>query len=91
MLGLSSTRWGGYDLPLDLSFLGMSGCLLLTSIDDIVSLLPNGGRAQWDLSIPAIQSLVGLSFYQQAFVVDPAANLLGATVSNAGHGTMGRR
>ena len=45
--------------------------------------------ATWDLPIPYIGSLVGQSLYQQAFVIDPGANPLGAVVSNAGTARIG--
>ena len=47
-------------------------------------------RAKFGLSIPSRASLVGLHFYQQALVLDPAAgNPAGAVMSNAAEGVIG--
>ncbi len=43
-------------------------------------------------SIPlTIPSLVGGTFYNQGFVLDPGANQAGITVSNAASGVVGAR
>ncbi|MEM7198960.1 MAG: hypothetical protein AAF628_01755 [Planctomycetota bacterium] len=41
--------------------------------------------------MPTAPSLVGVEFFNQALVVDPAANPFGMTASNAGHGRLGAR
>jgi hypothetical protein len=43
-------------------------------------------RAVWNVTIP---NFPGASFYNQAIVFDAAANPLGITTSNGGHGVIG--
>lgn len=43
----------------------------------------SGGSVQYPLMVPASASMAGLQFWLQAAVVDPAANSLGVTLSNA--------
>ena len=85
ILGFSIERFAGFDLPLDLSALGMPSCQLLVAADVGQPLSPSGGSATWRIPIPASAPLLGNRFYQQVFVVDPTANNLGAVLSNAGY------
>ncbi len=74
---------GGLLLPVDLSILGMPGCTLYTGIQRQYGLLFSGGRAPWTIDLPWDVSFLGYTFYQQGVVVDPGANALGLTTSNA--------
>lgn len=85
--GFSRTTWAGAGLPLELSFAGMLGCRLWTSIADAHPVL---GSA-WSFAIPNDARLVGRELYNQALVADPGANPFGATVTNAGAGRIGAR
>ena len=88
--GLSgSSTSTGIPLPLDLSIIGMSGCSQLVDalVLDLVS--ATGSTATWSWPIPNTGSLFGYSFFNQAFVLDPAANPFGFTATNAGIGTLG--
>ena len=69
----------------------MPGCNLYVSPDITHPLVNSGGTAAWSVFIPNVPTLVGQAFYNQALVLDPAANSLGATVSNAGEGKIGLR
>ena len=44
---------------------------------------------QLPLAIPNDGSLVGLNFFNQAFVLDPGVNPAGGVVTNAGEGVIG--
>jgi hypothetical protein len=68
-------------LPLD--SVGMPGCALLVPIDVVEFRVAVAGAAEWATGIPNIPTLAGVSFRQQAFVLDAAANALGLTASNA--------
>ena len=48
-----------------------------------------GNVAGWSWTIPASPVYFGLTFYQQALVLDPGVNALGATVSNSCAGWIG--
>jgi hypothetical protein len=68
----------------------MPGCAFHTSVDATAVLVGQQHQAQWTLPIPDLPSLVGLRFYQQALVLDPAAgNGFGAVVSDAAEGVVG--
>jgi hypothetical protein len=85
-VGISDTTYGPTPLPFGLGGLGAPGCSVLASGEDLRLLTNVLGSALWQWTIP---SAPGVSFYNQAFVFDPAANPLGLTVSNGGHGTIG--
>ena len=88
--GLSDTATGaGVALPLDLSILGMPGCSQRIDAAQVDVVLGSGGSATWSWSLPSQPSLFGAVFYNQAFVLDPAANAFGWTTSNAGVGSLG--
>jgi hypothetical protein len=82
-LGLSRTSSVFGPLPLDLSGFGAPGCTASVSSDATAVFSGTGGTATWTLALPATPSLAGIVFYNQAYVVDPTANLLGFVTSNA--------
>jgi|GEM_PF-5348783 len=88
--GLSaSATTSGLPLPLDLSALGMIGCSQLVDAFVVDFVSGGGGSATWNWTLPTQPSLFGAVFYNQAFVLDPAANAFGWTATNAGVGTLG--
>jgi len=90
-LGASNTRWGAASLPFDLTGLGAPGCALYASAEAVMPVTNVAGTATLTLAIPNVPGLAGLTFYNQAFVADPAANPLGVTVSNGGAAMVGVR
>jgi hypothetical protein len=70
--------------PVALTQYGMPGCEWFVS-NDVGTFLFAGpaGVAQWSLTIPNVPSSIGVVLYQQAFVLDPPVNALGAVVTNA--------
>ncbi|MHC5066857.1 MAG: CARDB domain-containing protein, partial [Planctomycetota bacterium] len=74
---------GGLRPPVDLAILGMPGCTLYTGIQRQFGLLFSGGRATWSIDLPWDVSFLGYTFYQQGLVLDPGANALGLTTTNA--------
>lgn len=85
-LGISDTTFGPTPLPFALGGLGAPGCSILAS-GEAPFLVPNLlGSATWQWQTP---NAPGVSFFNQAFAFDPAANVLGLSASNAGHGTIG--
>jgi hypothetical protein len=89
--GISRTLLGSVPLPLDLGFLGMPGCALAASLEINMPLTGSGGAREFRLPLPPLTSLVGGTFYNQAFLTDPGANAMGMVVSNAGATTLGSR
>lgn len=89
-LGFSNETYGALRLPFDLAPIGMPSCELLVAADTTSILTNASGTARWDLAIPNVASLLGIRFYQQAFVLDASANTLGAIVSNAGYAVIER-
>ena len=91
LFGFSDKSWGGISLPLDLAFLGMNGCNLLVSWNVEVNFTSPraGGVLDLPLPIPTNPTLEGLTFYNQAWVLDPKANAFGVGTSNGGKGVIG--
>ena len=83
VLGASNTVSGGIPLPLPLGAIGMPGCTLQVSLDTLVTASPVGGVSQISFPIPLQTALVGIIVYAQAGSLDPGANPLGLTISNA--------
>lgn len=76
-------------LPLDLTPIGMPGCMLRTSLDATDTLLTAGTTASYTLGIPNQVTLLGLRLYHQAFVFDPPLNAFGGAMSNAAEWQIG--
>jgi hypothetical protein len=91
VFGLSNTRWGGATLPMDLSFMGFTGCSLLASLNFTLPMTVTGSVARVVAPLSNDNRLVGFTFFNQAFVPDASANSGGATLSNAVAATVGRR
>ena len=88
--GNSRTVWGGLTLPFDLSVIGMAGCYAHISNETAIVLQNTGGSAITSLTIPSDIRLVGLRFYNQCYVFEPTANILGMIASNGGEGLIGQ-
>ncbi len=89
IFGFSNTDWAGIPLPADLTPFGLPGCTVYLSVDAAFPVANPSGTAQFDLPIPNDPSLVGLTFFNQALVLDPGVNFFGAVVTNAGEGVIG--
>jgi len=89
LVGASDTHWLHLGLPIDLSPIGMQGCVLRTSVDVVHPLLNLGGEASWALPIPNEPSLLDATFHVQAFALDHAATPLGAVLSNGASARVG--
>ncbi|MBM4059946.1 MAG: hypothetical protein FJ265_02470 [Planctomycetes bacterium] len=82
--------WSRLPTPMVLDPYGVPGCALHISLDAVAFFAGSNGQATFAMPIPLVQSLVGVRFFQQAFVVDPGAgNPLGAVVSGAAEGVIG--
>ncbi len=90
-IGASSSAWGATPLPQSLSPIGMPGCTLYVSMDLFVPVPNPASIASLTVPIPNTASMVGQSFYNQCFTVDPGATPLGVIASNAGHARIGAR
>ncbi|MEQ1632507.1 MAG: hypothetical protein ABL997_09050, partial [Planctomycetota bacterium] len=76
--------------PVALDFAGMPGCEAHISLDQITFAAGQSGVATLSVPIPDRRALIGARFYQQAFVLDPAAgNGAGAVVSAAAEAVVG--
>ena len=90
LIGIDKKNWGPFTLPFDLAPAGAPGCRLYTGF--VFSLgLPNAnGSGSLPLALPGDPVLLGAPLQNQVLVVDPPANTLGVTLSNAGEGQIGR-
>jgi hypothetical protein len=82
--------FGWSNTPVDLSSYGMPGCSLLVSRDFTTSMVPSGGASTFPVFIPYDPHFTNISFYVQAFSVDPLANPAWLSATNALHATVGR-
>lgn len=82
IIGFSKTEWAGGALPLDLGIIGMPGCQLLTSSEEVRTVANLAGRASISFVIPQQTTLLGVSTFLQGAVTDRFANLQGLIVSN---------
>lgn len=89
IFGGSTSKWGAFNLPLDLTLAGAPGCSLLVSFDASIGLAVLNGTGSVKFTIPNQNSLLGLRFFNQFFVLDSAANTLGLIWSNGGNGLIG--
>jgi hypothetical protein len=77
VLGASNTSWGGAPLPYDLSFLGLAGCALYTSIDAFAARTTgtsgiDAGYAFVDVPLPlAPPDVIGTPVYAQWLLFGP--------------------
>ncbi len=88
-VGFSDLQWSGGALPADLTPFGMPGCWLRTAPEFLGFVVLAGGRTRLHWPLPGTPGLIGTRFHAQGLVLDPAANALGAVVSNAGTGVAG--
>ena len=89
VIGFSKSAWGSFQLPLNLSYIGMTSCVLHVEAFVMVPVAYTGSTAKWTVSIPDWPILLGRKFYQQGFVPDAGANPFRATLTNAGEGVVG--
>lgn len=83
-LGLSSTTYGPFSLPVTLASIGMPGCDLLQSADVVgePATITGTTTASYDFAIPNNSGLVGLHLYLQGWVWAPGVNAANIVVSN---------
>lgn len=86
--GFSNTSFAALSLPLDLGPNGMPACALQVSLE-IVEMLTGGPTVQATWTFPNTPGLLGSTFFQQAWVLAPGVNVLGAKMSNAMVGVVG--
>ncbi|MFQ5505516.1 MAG: hypothetical protein ACE5F1_12065 [Planctomycetota bacterium] len=74
----------------DLSSIGMPGCTLRSSLENLWSTATDrNGRGSFVLAPPNSAALLGLVFLNQLFVFDAAANPLGLLGTRRGRGRVG--
>lgn len=89
--GFSRTTWLGQPLPFDAGVLGMPGCSLFASPDQIDVIGASNGTGTMFLSIPGDPYFLGVPFYQQGFSFEvPGFNAFGGVLSNATRAVIGQ-
>jgi len=84
VFGFSNTTSTLGSLPLDLTVLGLPGCLGRVSLDFTASVRSASSSATWSLAVPNVPALAGVIAHCQAIVFDPAAgNAAGLVMSDA--------
>lgn len=69
----------------------LPGCSLYTTLDIIVGAVSTGptGSGSLTVAVPSNRGLVGVQYYNQWMVVDPAANSIGVVLSRGGAAKIG--
>lgn len=89
-LGASNAVWGSISLPLDLTFMGAPGCRAHVSGELSLALATDPtGSAAFPLAVPNNAALVGLHFFTQWYIVDPAVNTALIVNSDAAEAIIG--
>jgi hypothetical protein len=84
LIGVSRERWGNLALPWDLASLGMSGCVLQTSVHDApLATTDAQGSARLAYPLPANPAFRGLRLHAQWLVAGPGALFLPGDLSDA--------
>lgn len=92
VLGFSDTLWGARALPTSLAPEGMPGCIGYVSAEIAFAVTASGGAAQWNSTLPANPTFVGLQYFAQAVVFDAlVATPFPGVVTNALRITVGQR
>lgn len=89
LIGFSNSSSPFGTLPLDLAPFGAPGCFGRVRPDFSMLLLGAAGTANVNLPIPTLAPLLGMVFYDQALVLDPAANAAGLVTSDAAGAVIG--
>ncbi len=76
-------------LPIDLTPLGFTSCLLHIEPSVMEPLANVGGIANWDIAVPATPSLDGVQFFLQGLVLTPGFNPGGGVTSSSRRCTAG--
>jgi len=82
-LGVSNTVWGSLPLPLPISSIGATGCVI--EVAHTIPPLPmsvSGGAASYPLPLPGSGTLLGVHLYLQVLSFDRGANSFGLASSN---------
>ena len=89
-IGLSSTVWGGFKLPLNLGILGAPLCDVRASGDVAIGVATSStGTGSVKIALANNSFFVGKQFHNQWFVIDPKANNLGIAATELGTGMIG--
>ena len=89
MFGFQNSSYNGVALPANLTSIGAPGCTLYTAPEITFSLFSNNGTAVANINFPQDQALIGALMNSQFLVLDPTANQLGWTTSNARYTRIG--
>ena len=88
--GFSTTVSALGPLPLDLGPFGMPGCSLRIAPDLVTLVVGSDGYATVSAMLSTAPALLGMTYHQQALVLDPGANPAGAVLSHAASAVIGQ-
>lgn len=86
-MGLTDQSFGGVQLPI--SGFGLPNCQLAIAPEATQVSIGSNSVALFQIPIPSTATLVGIPFWQQGFVVDPASGGL-FVPTNSTQGTVGK-
>ena len=92
ILGSSDSKWGNFNLPLDLTPFGGTGCKLNASFELMLPVLLSSGNGTLKAVMCDCLQIVGIPFYMQAMVLDTSVSRpLKVAMSNGLKGVAGSR
>ena len=89
LFGMSLLGATGYDPGVDLGLLGMPGCKLHTSLEEVILFVPIAGAGSLTWPVPNTPSLAGAVVFAQSAAIVPGINPFGAVTSNGLRLTVG--
>lgn len=88
-MSVAFMNFGVSRTSIDLSLIGMPGCMLLASIEATLPMQVATPTASVSFRLPTSTNLIGANFYTQGIVVAPGTTALGLLASNGGLSTVG--
>lgn len=80
--GATVIGWTRHDPGIDLTNLGMPGCLQFASTESIAGFIPQSGTGTTTLTIPIDPGFLGVPLRSQSLALSPGVNALGVLTSN---------
>jgi hypothetical protein len=82
LLGIHVISLVQHNPGIDLTSLGMAGCLRFTELESLIAVVPAGGQSTYAMTLPSSPLFAGLPLNSQTYALAVGANTLGLITSN---------